>query len=349
MAEAGNIFIGLAVVTFLLLLGSFRLAHGAGDISAAILLPLVMFIVFSLAFCSATAGGTFDWLGWTRDAQYMIVVACCLSLMTVVGFAAMLRGSPLQDIPFVLRPFVPWAAPVMPATLIVLAFLLVNRSLFPLLPGAVLQMVIATVGGVALLTGVAMLGQGYLYVQSRQLAKLDREVEFHQQRDRNIMEGVKAADPAKDFGSLLYQSSRFETAGIRVLALQKILSNGDNFTTLMTASLRNCYYSGALTFLRDNDAPNPAPLAEPVRDALLLLAHNVKDLMRTEYNIRPTDFESDTDSLLTVAGKFAPYGVDYQPAIREFRAALDAPREPKVQLYCRETIDRWLAKNHPPM
>lgn len=47
---------------------------------------------------------------------------------------------------------------------------------------------------------------------------------------------------------------------------------------------------------------------------------------------------------LTATDKFQRWEVDYVPAIRDFRAALDAPRGKAFDYNARPTLDAWLAK-----
>ena len=112
----------------------------------------------------------------------------------------------------------------------------------------------------------------------------------------------------------------------------------------MTDCLRSSSFEPGLTYLRDNDPPgDPAPLAEPARDAILLSAERLRGEIATGRPVEAKDIEARVDSILTVAGKFSKYGVDFVPAVRACRAALDAPKQAEVPSSSLKKMDTWLA------
>jgi hypothetical protein len=346
MTMIGNICAGLASLVFLLLLAALSMdtksKEVTGDFIVFGILSLLLFVLFSGAFSALTARQELDWLGWSRGAQYFGVIVSCLTLTIIVAFCATLRSSQVSDVPWAIRPFIPWGHLVLPPVAIAIAFCWLNKDLG--IPTVFLRGAFAALCAIGVLTGLGLLGEVFISSQNSAAQKIDSIQERANERDSRILEQVKAADPEKDFGSLLAQSSKFERPAIRELALQKLLSNA-NFTSLMTVQLHHYYYyRDALTFLRDNDPPDKAALAEPIRDAFVLVAKDVRETMRTESNPRPSQFVGDAGDVLLVADKFSNYGVDYVPAIREYRSALDEPRQDKVDLDSRKELDRWLAK-----
>jgi hypothetical protein len=351
----GNICLGLASLIYLLFLGALSMEIGTSkpDMSGIIIFPvlsLALFILLTTAFCAVAGEGKLDWIGWPRGAQYFSVIVSCLTLTIIIGFSVVLGKEPASQIPWAIRPFIPWSPLVLPPVLIAVALLFLNKDLGTSVVW--LRGAFAFLCGVGLLTGLGLLGEAFYWNQQRAAQEIVAIQERESDRDRMIMDQVKAADPEKDFGSLLAQTNRFEKPAIRDLALQKILSNS-NFTATLAAHLRGqIYFGSALIFLRDNDPPDKAALAEPVRDAFVLAAQQVRDTMRTEFNPRRSEFISDADEVLVVADKFASYGVDYVPAIREYRAALDEPGQSprykeetlKADMPSRGQVDRWLAK-----
>jgi hypothetical protein len=350
-----NICLGLAGLIYLLLLAAIAMDAGksSSDMSGFVVFPILsfaLFILFSITFCAAPAAGELDWTGMPRAAQYSGVVVSCLALMIVVALSALVRTEPVSQTPWAIRPFIPWAPIVVPAVMIAVAFLWLNKDIGS--PAVVLRGVFLGLSVVGIVTGLALLGEVFYWNQQRALQRIETLKDRESDRDRTILAGVEAADPEKDFGSLLAQTSRFENPAIRKLALEKVLSTGASFTSLMTAQLHHYYYfASALTFLRDNDPPDKAPLAEPVRGAFLLVVEQVRENMRDAFNPRGFQFVSSADEVLTVADKYATYGVDYVPVIREYRAALDVPGKSeryqeqslKNDLESRKQLDRWLA------
>jgi hypothetical protein len=46
--------------------------------------------------------------------------------------------------------------------------------------------------------------------------------------------------------------------------------------------------------------------------------------------------------VLAAADRFKPFGVDYVPAMRTYRAAMDEPNRNHFVPQCRATIDQWI-------
>jgi hypothetical protein len=116
---------------------------------------------------------------------------------------------------------------------------------------------------------------------------------------------------------------------------------------LLTAQLRNGDHEDALQFLLDNDLSAAASLAGPASDAMVHVSARIRN---PDVITGATDFQLLTDLLLKVADKYSSYGVDYVPAIKDYRAALDTPG--KTQLFqppeCRKNVDAWLAGKQRP-
>jgi len=99
-----------------------------------------------------------------------------------------------------------------------------------------------------------------------------------------------------------------------------------------------------LIFLDDADPPDGKALAEPARDAFLLQAEATRASIRTPGALYSDSFDFEGRLVLSVADKFRSFGVDYAPAIRAFRSALDEPHDPKIKFTCAAQLDDWLAR-----
>jgi len=165
-----------------------------------------------------------------------------------------------------------------------------------------------------------------------------------EERARDDLRVVQQTDPEQDFSRLLHYTSRFERPPTRQLALQKVHATGPRFNALITECLTTPVFQEGLTYLRDNDPPgDAAPLAEPARDAILKSAERLRGEAGTGRPLDADDVESGVDSVLTVADKFSKTGVDFLPAVRDYRAALDAPKSAKVPSASVRKMDTWLA------
>jgi hypothetical protein len=351
MTIAGNICLGLACLIFLLLLAAQTVVKSAGnfgDLLILAILALLLFILFSVAFCAIASKTELDWLGWSRRTQKLAVVLSCLGLAIIIGTSAAFEREPYSQMPVTIRPFVPWAHLVLPVVLIAVGFLWLNKDpggpAGQAVPVLWLRSVFAGLSALSFLAMLSFVGESIYWSQWRAVQQVASIQNRQNDRDRMIMEQTQSADPEKDFGSLLNQTTRFEKSDIRKVAVDKILSNR-NFTELLIAHLRDpLYCEEALIFLRDNEPPDRSPFGEPIREAFILTANNVRGLMRTEVVIHTDSFVYETSTVLEVVDKFGKSGVDYLPAIRQLRAAMDEPRSEKVELEAKKTLDEWLAK-----
>ena len=101
-----------------------------------------------------------------------------------------------------------------------------------------------------------------------------------------------------------------------------------------------------MSFLAANDAPDPAALAQPVGLALSKLAAWLNQVLENDRQFYEGSFLSEVVTALTVADKYARFGVDYRPAILEIRAAFNRSHVRKAGLNAPLALDEWLAR-HP--
>jgi len=273
-----------------------------------------------------------DFLGWPRLWQYAGVAIACLSLTVLMGMSAAAHGSEGREFPWSIHPFCPWAAYTIPFGMALMGFFWLNseKLVFP-------ESVLRVAFGIA--TAISLLSNVVLGVEIRR--NLQQQAEEQAREDLLV---VQRTAPETDFSRLLHYTSRFERPATRQLALQKVLATGPRFDPLLTECLRTPFFQDGLTYLRDNDPPgDAAPLAEPTRDAIFLSAKRLREEFATGRKIEADDIESGVDTILTVADKFSKYGVDFLPAVRDYRAALDSPKYGKVPPSSVKKMDTWLA------
>ena len=204
------------------------------DLSGVVIFPifsLLLFILFSTAFCAVAADGKLDWIGWPRGTQYFSVIVSCLTLTIIIGSAPLsVRSQP----PTFRGPsaFIPWAPLVLPPVLIAVSFLWLNRDLGASIVW--LRGAFVCLCAIGLLTGLGLLGEIVYWNQQRTNQRIGEITERENDRDRMILDQVKAADPEKDFGSLLGQTGDSRSRKFGPLP-QKVLSN-TNFTSMMAAT-----------------------------------------------------------------------------------------------------------------
>jgi hypothetical protein len=164
------------------------------------------------------------------------------------------------------------------------------------------------------------------------------------ERTKQQMEEVRGLDGNTQLNQLLGYTNRYNDDKLRDLALEKIRAVPD-LEEQLAAGLLSPWYEQVLIFLDDADPPDGKPLAEPAREAFLAQAERTRTTIKGGGMVYPDSFEFQARLVLSVADKFRPYGVDYAPAIRAIRSALDEPHDPKVKFNCVATLDDWLARD----
>nr|WP_316640560.1 hypothetical protein [uncultured Roseateles sp.] len=342
LAYAAATLCGLA----LMFVGTSEMSARDGERGmTSVIIGLPFGLCLLLAFGVAVSRDGFGWIApSSRGLQWALVMAAVLSAVLVVVGSAALRWEPAEQVPWALWPLRAWAPLVWPPLLLAALALALWPGLRAELPAPAWQAPVAALGLVALLAGATMLVQWVQASVEREAAEVQAAIDRDSNRNRQVLEDVEKADPVKNLVSLMNQTSQFELPQIRERALAKVHAHPD-LNAALAEMLRNGWRDYALTFLESNDAPDPAALADAVRDAILGTAEDFRERMRDTHTLRSDEFEPEVRRLLAVADKYQALGGDYVDAVRAVRAALDEPRQswqPTAPLACRRTLDQWL-------
>jgi hypothetical protein len=322
--------------------------HDGGQSEAwgLIFLLLLLWFCLAVALCVSTANGGLDWLSIARGSQYALALATCLAMAVVTGLSGLLRHETADQIPWAVRPLVPfaWALWIFPLAIMIFSVLTINPALGADVPRLALRAPVALVGGVSLLASFGMLAQWFVSSQQKQAARVDAIVSESTERTKRQMEELRGYDANTQLSFVLGYTNRYHDPKLRELALEKIRAV-PNLEEQLITGLRSPWFESVLIFLDASDPPDGKPLAQPARDAFLLEAESVRASLRQPGSIYPDSFDFQARLVLSVADKFRPFGVDYAPAIRAFRTALDEPHDPKIKFNCAADLDTWLARD----
>jgi hypothetical protein len=344
----GNVWLGLATLFYAgVLFVDFQTAGlSKSDQSAfwllGALLPALWFFL-AMALCASVAKGGLDWLKAPRGGQIALVVVACVSFAVVTWLSGVLRGEPADQIPWGMRPLISWAIWVFPLVVLAFCVLTIHPTIVARVPAVVFRVPLAAVGALSLLAGGGMLIEWVGSMQLQDQERVERLVSEEAQRHQRRLDEVQALDAEKDMGRLLGYTNRYDDAKVREAALAKIHSN-PNLEQELAAMLSNLMGDDVLIFLDASDPPDKKALAEPVREALVTVANEVRESMHGSGTLHADSFDYQAKLVLSVAERFGELGVDYAPAIRAFRNALDEPREEKVKFGCTAMLDGWLAR-----
>ncbi|MBI1354374.1 MAG: hypothetical protein GC160_08510 [Acidobacteria bacterium] len=352
MRILGNILIALAGLLYLvplqlMLSDAGRRRGDGGAVWGSIFVLTPLWLLLTAALLVAAGRGGFDWLPVKRGSQYALVLVSGIALLVVTFFSFMSKAEHISQLPWVVRLFTSWAVVLFPlVTMAFLAFAL-NPSLGPGLKPPTLGLPFVAVAGFSLLACGGMLIEAMIHAQQQQQARVEEAVEADNQRDRDIMARVQSLQAANDLPELLGFTNRFEKPEIRQAAIAKVEADPQLIARL-AETLQSGWAEKGLVYLDacEVSAEDRKILAAPVRTAIETLTAEAKDSVERTHTFYAEQFDWNTRIILSVADKFEGEGLDYGPAIREFRRALDSERTRDVRLNARQTLDRWLAK-HP--
>jgi hypothetical protein len=348
MQITGNIVVSLALFLYaltlqLLLHDVTQKRDQGGALWGSLFIILPLWILLTIGMLLATARGGFDWLPVSRGTQYFIAALFGIALLVVTFFSFLTKIEHAGQLPWAVRPFGAWALFLFPPVAMAFVFLTLNSSLSGKISLPTRSAPLIFIGALSLLACIAMLGQWVMHAQRKQVARAERAVAAHNERDRNIMERLQTLSATNDFAELLGFANRFENPDIRKVAIEKAQSHPE-FMAALKRVLDNGWVSQALVYLDACDIADPKVLATSVREAIAVLTEDAKDSVARTHTFHADQFDWNTRLILSVADKFSEAGVDYVPAIRVYRATLDSQRTRDVKINARQTLDAWLAK-----
>jgi hypothetical protein len=234
---------------------------------------------------------------------------------------------------------------VLPLVAIGFAVLSIHPGLAAALPPAAVRAPFAAALVIGLAAGA---GLGLEAVQSanaraarRVAAQLEDEARYHQEH----LARIEALDPEGGFVELLGFANRFGHDDVRAAAIAKARRH-PRFDAALAEVLRGELAEKGLVWIDGCELADPAALAAPARDAVLVLAAAARRERQGAHFLRGDELDWDTRLAISAAEKLGGHGVDFVPALRELRAAMDEPRERQpVRMHAAGTLDRWLAEH----
>jgi hypothetical protein len=348
----GNLALGFAAFIFLvpLQVSLQQPVHtgyrGVGTVLAVLLCCLLFWIPLFASWCVLLAQGGFSWMGIGRPLQLFVMLTGWLALSAITLMSVGLRGDP--QLPWALKPFMPWAIYVIPPVMLAATALLLNPGLMArpetLMAG---RFVIGICGVVAIGCVVAIATQ-YAILRAREMERVHRRNPANREKNiRRIISEVEMLDPQKDFAALLMHAGRDRFEEAREAARRKIESH-PHLTEALAKMLASDRSQLALGYLEENTLPDLTPLAEPVRQAIERMADWIRRKIASTEPLRHDSFFDETAMVLEVANKFAttPGGADHRAAIRELRAAFESPKTRETYVDAIRLLDDWL-REHP--
>jgi len=319
--------------------------NDGGLLWGAVFAALPLWGLLWVALAVATSRGALDWALRARAAQHALLALGCAALAVVTVLSIVGRWEPASQLPWATRPLATWGALVLPLVAIGFAALSIHPGLAGALPPVAVR---APFAGAVALGLLACLGLGVEALQAadaraarRVAEQLDDEARYH----REHLARIEALDPEGGFVELLGFANRFGDDDVRAAAIAKARRH-PRFDAALAEVLRGPWAAQGLVWIEGCEIADPAALAPAARDAVLVLARDARREREGAAHLRGDELDGDTRRALAAAEKLGGHGVDFVPALRELRAAMDEPRERQpVRMHAADTLDRWLAEH----
>lgn len=344
MQIAGNILLFLALVaagslfkmTFLQKMPGGD--YGVGYSWVLLLLLAAFWICIALVACVIGLGGGYAWLSLGRFAHGGILVLSFLILMlgANLGMEASFRTVPVLGLV---------SGILTPLVLIIASVILLNDGLKTTVSPHLVKWGLSGVLGLnSLILATIILGM----IVSRLNIYWPRSSNELDDFQLGILKQIDECDASKDITSLFIFSGNNQPKQIREKALLKIKSKPD-----WQEDLLKMFEGGgvdeAFRFILSNDVDDKARFAKGVEKGIWSQARLIRESFRRSSipeHLYEGQFSTEVRHALEAADQFQDQGVDFKPAVKELRNALEEPIGfEKPEFSCIKRLDKWLKKH----
>lgn len=312
--------------------------YGVGYAWAILFSIAIFWGCMALVACIVGFGGGFAWLSLGRFAGGGTLVLCFLTML--LGANLGMEGSFRSiRLPALVN------AVATPLVLMVSFAVLLNENLKMGVSPTLVKWGLAGVLAVNCLVLATMI---FGTLSSKVGAFLPRSSDQLDNFQLGILEQIDRCDASKGITSLFIYSGNNQPRQIREKAVLKIKSKPDWQEDLFHA-LEGNRVDDAFRFLLANDVDDKPRFAKGVYQGVLSQARLIRENLRRcshPSHVYEGQFGFEVERSLKVVEKFKDLGVDFTPAVKELRAALDEPiAYDNPNLSCKKVLDKWLKKH----
>jgi len=354
MATLGNILLIIASLIYFGLLNALygKIPPRSGDAVIGYFWGLVF---FNLAFfaCMVIASVAiaykdgFDWISPNKSSRYLWVVLLLIITTTgsaLSGFFKYEQGR----VSSVIRVTSSFAPALIPLILILTGILMLNSNLrlsvdvniykWPLILAGILSFVI-----------ISTLVIDYISASFRnQMAQMESAIQEKEENNIRMMKDIDSIDAVKSMANLLVFTDGNKDPEVKNKAVSRVKTNPE-WQQELVRLLESVDAPDAFTFLASNPVDSTDLFLDPVRNGILEQANLIREDIRKGYHTShfyPEQYSWEVERVLRTVEKFKGKGVDYLPAMKELRKALDEPSEFKeITFSCIHPLDRWISEN----
>ena len=349
----GNVFLSIAALIIFYLSTSFYSKSipggdaGVGYAWGIIILNLAFFIcMIIIAFIIGWKGG-FEWISPNKSTRTWLAILGVL----ITTIYAVLCGFNKPDSGIFSSPvksLINFSYLLIPVLLIVISAILLNDALRNSIPpmlikGSSLIIVLFSTAG---LIGF-MIGEMVDSAKSH-AATVERETAYEEENQKWIMSQIDTCDVLTNLGTILRYTDENQPDKIKNAAVAKIKTN-PAWEQEVIRLLDSDWSSEALDFVASNPVDHPSLFEEPVNKAVFHQAEAIRQYFRSvshPSHMYEDLFYSEVNKVIRAIDRYQSKEIDYVPAMKEMRAALEEPVEyDKPNFRCKSTLDNWI-KSH---
>jgi hypothetical protein len=353
MAFLGNIFLGLStIIVFMLNVGALskeppRNDGAVGYVWTVIYLNLALIALMILVALIIGYKGGFDWVAAKRSSRFWIVTIVLLTALITTALSSLFRFEH-GPVPGLIRLYSHFVPLVVPVILVVTGFILINSTLREAVPVNAYKWPLMLVGVIGV-SGTLAAAAGFLMEASRnQAARREAYTERDKANHQRMLAEIDSNDVTKNFVFLLVFTGDNQDPEIRERGVAKVKTH-PQWQQELIRLLQTDWAPEPFQFLASNVVDDPSLFPEAVREGVLIQARLIRESIRNSSH--PSHFyESryswEVERVIRTVDRYKNMGVDFVPAMRELRSALDEKaivEKPKFESIPR--LEAWIKEN----
>ncbi len=352
MAIIGNILLVIATLIFFalasILLSKAPKGDGLMGYAWGIIILNIAFLICMILVTLIVAGkGGFEWVAEKKSNRFWFVTIGLLTAIITAALSGLFKyeSGPVPSLIRIYSAFVPLLVPVV---LIAASVVLLNQNLRTTVPVAAYKwpLILISIIGV---TGVVSSLIGAITQSSRnQIARAESTQNRNDANHQRMLNDIDSCDVMKNLVFILVFTGDNQDPEIRERAVAKVKTHPEWQQELIRL-LQTDWAAEPFQFLASNNVDNRALFPEPIRIGVLNQARLFRESIRRSSHpshFYPELFLWETDRVLRTVNKYRGMGVDFRPAIRELRGALNEPSDhEKPEFKCIALIEQWLKDN----
>ena len=353
MSIIGNVFLGLAALILFYLLTSFYSKPmpggdaGVGYAWGIIILNLGFVVCMGIVALIIAYTGGFEWVAATKSKRTLYVTVSVLAALIFAGLAGLLKGESGQ-IGGPAKYLVGISYLLVPILMILVSFILLNGNLRSSVPGVLYKWPSIFIAVISLVGLSSLLLAQMAASAKNQLAIAKSTINDEDENHVRILKEIDSCDVVTSVGSILVYTGDNQPEKIQMAAVSKIKTNPDWEKTLLTF-FETDWAPEVFQFLASNDVDHPSLFEEPIRKGILIEARLVRERIRRcshPSHFYPGMFDWDIERVIRTVERFKNKEVDFLPAMKELRAAMNEPSDlDKPEFRAAGMLDKWIKAN----